>query len=68
MKQLRFAIFKYNIIYLQSVMVGCLAKIVTNHVGSVSIMNSVIILPGVAQMDVIQATVELIVQKVLSRQ
>ena len=46
-------------------MASCMAKIVTSRVGSVSIMNSVIILTAAALMDVIQATVEQTVQKVL---
>ena len=46
-------------------MVGRLAKIVARYVGSVSTMNSVIKLTEDVLMDVFQATVEPIVQKVL---
>ena len=58
---------KYTIIYLQSVIVGCLANIVTSHVGSVSIMNSVITLTAAVCMDVIPATVEPTAQKVRTK-
>ena len=48
-------------------MVGRLAKIVASHVGSVSIMNSVTLSMAAAWMDVIQATMEQTVKKVLTK-
>ena len=47
-------------------MLGCMVKNVTSHVESASTMNRVIISTAAVYMDVIQATMESIVQKVFS--